>query len=182
MAEPAPLRRIAIDRGGTFTDVVAERSDGSVEVLKLLSVDPGRYDDAAIEAVRRLTGIASGPLPALDVRIGTTIATNALLERGGEPTLLAITRGFGDALTIGYQDRPDIFAREIKRPPPLAAQVVRNRRADRGGRLRRATTGLCKSTPKLARNAPKRGQKHRYCADARLEIPAKRGKTRENRA
>jgi 5-oxoprolinase (ATP-hydrolysing) len=124
MAETAPLRRIAIDRGGTFTDVVAERADGSVEVLKLLSVDPGRYDDAAIEAVRRLTGIAAGPLPALDVRIGTTIATNALLERAGEPTLLAITRGFGDALTIGYQDRPDIFAREIKRPPPLAASVV----------------------------------------------------------
>ncbi len=124
MVEPAPLRRIAIDRGGTFTDVVAERSDGSVEVLKLLSVDPGRYDDAAIEAVRRLTGVAAGRLPALDVRIGTTIATNALLERAGEPTLLAITCGFGDALTIGYQDRPDIFAREIKRSPPLAAAVV----------------------------------------------------------
>jgi 5-oxoprolinase (ATP-hydrolysing) len=124
MAEPAQLRRIAIDRGGTFTDVVAERDDGAVEVLKLLSVDPGRYDDAAVEAVRRLTGIAAGPLPALDVRIGTTIATNALLERAGEPTLLAITRGFGDALTIGYQDRPDIFARAIKRPPPLAAAVV----------------------------------------------------------
>ena len=124
MAEPAPLRRIAIDRGGTFTDVVAERDDGSVEVLKLLSVDPGRYDDAAVEAVRRLTGIAAGPLPPIDVRIGTTIATNALLERAGEPTLLAITRGFGDALTIGYQDRPDIFAREIRRPPPLAAEVV----------------------------------------------------------
>jgi len=124
MAEPAPLRRIAIDRGGTFTDVVAERTDGTIEVLKLLSVDPGRYNDAAIAAIRGLTGIASGPLPALDVRIGTTIATNALLERAGEPTLLAITRGFGDALTIGYQDRPDIFAREIRRPPPLAARVA----------------------------------------------------------
>ena len=134
MADPSPLRRIAIDRGGTFTDVVAERADGSIEVLKLLSIDPGRYDDAAIEAVRRLTGIASGALPPLDVRIGTTIATNTLLERLGEPTLLAITRGFGDALTIGYQDRPDIFAREIKRSPPLAAQVVEiNERIDVDG-------------------------------------------------
>ena len=122
---PAPgLRRIAIDRGGTFTDVVAERADGSIAVAKLLSVDPGRYEDAAAEAVRRLTGIAGDPLPPLDIRIGTTVATNALLERAGERTLLAITRGFGDALTIGYQDRPDIFARAIRRPPPLAARVV----------------------------------------------------------
>jgi len=118
------LRRIAIDRGGTFTDVVAERADGTITVTKLLSVDPGRYEDAAIEAVRRLTGLASGPLPPIEVRIGTTIATNALLERRGEPTVLAITRGFGDALAIAYQDRPDIFARDIRRPPPLAARVV----------------------------------------------------------
>ena len=122
-AEP-PLRRIAIDRGGTFTDVVAERADGTIAVAKLLSVDPGRYEDAAVEAVRRLTGTTSGPPPPLDIRIGTTIATNTLLERAGEPVLLAITRGFGDALTIGYQDRPDIFARAIRRPPPLAAKVV----------------------------------------------------------
>jgi len=121
---PSLLRRIAIDRGGTFTDVVAEREDGSIAVAKLLSVDPGRYDDAAVEAVRRLTGVAEGPLPPIDVRIGTTVATNALLERRGEPTLLAITRGFGDALAIGYQDRPDIFAREIRKAPPLAARAV----------------------------------------------------------
>ncbi|MEO5867304.1 MAG: hydantoinase B/oxoprolinase family protein [Sphingomonas sp.] len=116
--------RFAIDRGGTFTDVVAHRPDGSRVTMKLLSVDPERYDDAAIAAMRRLTGIAKGPLPAADIRIGTTLATNALLERRGEPTLLAITRGFGDALTIGYQDRPDIFARAIVRPPPLADRVV----------------------------------------------------------
>jgi len=123
-ASPAPLRRIAIDRGGTFTDVVAEREDGTIEVVKLLSVDPGRYDDAAVEAVRRLTGVREGALPPLDVRIGTTVATNALLERRGEPVLLAITRGFGDALAIGYQDRPDIFARAIVRPPQLPERVV----------------------------------------------------------
>ncbi|KQT34711.1 5-oxoprolinase [Sphingomonas sp. Leaf412] len=136
---PPALVRIAIDRGGTFTDVVAERSDGTIAVAKLLSVDPGRYDDAAVEAIRRLTGIADGPLPATDVRIGTTIATNALLERRGEPTLLAITRGFGDALTIGYQDRPDIFARDIRRPPPLAARVVEvDERVDVDGNVVRA--------------------------------------------
>ncbi|KQN39454.1 5-oxoprolinase [Sphingomonas sp. Leaf407] len=120
----SPLRRIAIDRGGTFTDVVAEYADGRIAVAKLLSVDPGRYDDAAVEAVRRLSGTPKGPLPAIDVRIGTTVATNALLERRGEPTVLVITRGFGDALAIGYQDRPDIFARAIVRPAPLAGRVV----------------------------------------------------------
>ena len=113
-----------IDRGGTFTDVVAVRPDGGLETAKLLSEDPGRYDDAAVAAIRRLTGIAHGPLPPADIRIGTTIATNALLERKGERVLLVTTRGFGDALTIGYQDRPDIFARDIRRPPPLAAEVL----------------------------------------------------------
>ncbi|WP_277979945.1 hydantoinase B/oxoprolinase family protein [Sphingomonas phyllosphaerae] len=138
-ASPAPLRRIAIDRGGTFTDVVAERADGTIEVIKLLSVDPGRYDDAAVEAVRRLTGVRDGALPPLDVRIGTTVATNALLERRGEPVLLAITRGFGDALAIGYQDRPDIFARAIVRPPPLPERVVEiDERVDVDGALVRA--------------------------------------------
>ncbi|WP_242095740.1 hydantoinase B/oxoprolinase family protein [Sphingomonas sp. CROZ-RG-20F-R02-07] len=121
---PSPLRRIAIDRGGTFTDVVAERADGTIAVAKLLSVDPGRYDDAAVEAVRRLSGVGYGPLPPIAVRIGTTVATNALLERRGKPTLLAITRGFGDALAIGYQDRPDIFARAIRKPPPLPERVI----------------------------------------------------------
>ncbi len=113
-----------IDRGGTFTDVVARRPDGSVTTAKLLSENPGRYDDAAVAAIRRLTGVAQGPLPPADIRIGTTIATNALLERKGEPTLLAITRGFGDALRIGYQARPEIFARRIVVPPPLHARVV----------------------------------------------------------
>ncbi|MDP1027597.1 hydantoinase B/oxoprolinase family protein [Sphingomonas sp. KR1UV-12] len=134
-----PLSRIAIDRGGTFTDVVAERADGSIETIKLLSVDPGRYDDAAVEAVRRLTGVRDGDLPPIDVRIGTTVATNALLEHRGEPTLLAITRGFGDALAIGYQERPDIFARDIRKNPPLPARVVEiDERVDVDGRTVRA--------------------------------------------
>ncbi|WP_375380447.1 hydantoinase B/oxoprolinase family protein [uncultured Sphingomonas sp.] len=133
---PSPLRRIAIDRGGTFTDVVAERADGSVAIEKLLSVDPGRYDDAAVEAVRRLIGTTAGPFPPVDVRIGTTVATNALLERRGERTLLAITRGFGDALAIGYQDRPDIFARDIRKAPMLAERTVEiDERVDVDGRV-----------------------------------------------
>jgi 5-oxoprolinase (ATP-hydrolysing) len=119
-----PRWRFWIDRGGTFTDVVARTPAGTLQVAKLLSEDPGRYDDAAVAAIRRLTGTPTGPLPPADIRIGTTIATNALLERRGEPTLLAITRGFGDALTIGYQERPDIFARDIRRAPPLFARVA----------------------------------------------------------
>jgi 5-oxoprolinase (ATP-hydrolysing) len=95
-----------------------------VRTAKLLSEDPAHYRDAAIEAMRRLTGVAEGPLPPADIRIGTTIATNALLERKGEPVLLAITRGFGDALAIGTQERPDIFARAIVKPPPLPAEVL----------------------------------------------------------
>jgi 5-oxoprolinase (ATP-hydrolysing) len=122
--DATPLWHFWIDRGGTFTDVVARAPDGTATVVKLLSVDPEHYDDAAVAAIRRLTGIAEGPLPPADIRIGTTIATNALLERAGAPTLLAITRGFGDALRIGYQHRPDIFARHIVLPPPLYAEVV----------------------------------------------------------
>ncbi|MEO0499608.1 MAG: hydantoinase B/oxoprolinase family protein [Pseudomonadota bacterium] len=113
-----------IDRGGTFTDVVARAPDGKMHVLKLLSEDPEQYDDAAIEAMRRLTGMATGPLPPATLRLGTTVATNALLERTGEPVLLAITAGLGDALLIGTQARPDIFARAIRKPVPLYARVV----------------------------------------------------------
>jgi 5-oxoprolinase (ATP-hydrolysing) len=116
--------QVWIDRGGTFTDVVALTPAGDMRIAKLLSVDPGRYDDAAVAAIRQLTDTPTGALPPLDIRIGTTIATNALLERTGEPVLLAITRGFGDALIIGTQDRPDIFARQIVRPLPLFADVV----------------------------------------------------------
>ncbi|WP_375182340.1 hydantoinase/oxoprolinase N-terminal domain-containing protein, partial [Sphingomonas adhaesiva] len=126
-----------IDRGGTFTDVVARRPDGSWATAKLLSEDPDRAHDAAEAAIRQLTGIADGPLPPADIRIGTTIATNALLERRGEPVLLAITRGFGDAPVIGYQDRPDIFARDIRRAAPLFADVIEidERVAEDGGVL-----------------------------------------------
>ena len=112
----------AIDRGGTFTDVVAQHSDGRLRVEKLLSENPGAYDDAALEGIRRILAEEGGELA--EVRMGSTVATNALLERKGERTALAITRGFRDALRIGYQARPHIFARKILLPSMLYEKVV----------------------------------------------------------
>lgn len=127
MTEERAGWRFAIDRGGTFTDVVATTPDGRLVTHKLLSEDPGRYDDAASEAVARLLaehGTENGKATIAEVRIGTTVATNALLERKGERLALAITRGFGDALRIGTQARPEIFARHIVLPEQLPEQVV----------------------------------------------------------
>ena len=115
--------RFAVDRGGTFTDVVATTPDGRLVTAKLLSENPGRYADAASEAVRRLME-SHGEGPIAELRIGTTVATNALLERKGERLALAITRGFADALRIGMQARPEIFARHIILPEQLPAKVV----------------------------------------------------------
>jgi 5-oxoprolinase (ATP-hydrolysing) len=112
----------AIDRGGTFTDVVARSSDGALKVEKLLSENPGQYEDAALEAIRRVLASEGGIVE--EVRMGTTVATNALLERKGEPVALAITRGFGDALRIGYQARPEIFARHIVLPTMLYERAI----------------------------------------------------------
>ena len=117
-----------IDRGGTFTDIVARRPDGQLVTHKLLSENPEQYRDAAVAGIRHLLGVAAGdPLPAARVeavKMGTTVATNALLERKGEPTALAITRGFRDALRIAYQNRPRLFDRHIVLPELLYAQVV----------------------------------------------------------
>ncbi|MDB5934347.1 MAG: 5-oxoprolinase [Massilia sp.] len=117
-----------IDRGGTFTDVVARRPDGALATHKLLSEDPGRYCDAAVAGIRHLLGLAAdAPIPVARieaVKMGTTVATNALLERKGEPTALAITRGFRDALRIAYQNRPRLFDRHIVLPELLYSQVV----------------------------------------------------------
>src|SRR5437868_1609687 len=112
----------AIDRGGTFTDVVARASDGRLRVEKLLSENPGLYEDAALEGIRRVLAEEGGHVA--EVRMGTTVATNALLERKGERLALVITRGFGDALRIGYQARPDIFARHIVLPSMLYERVI----------------------------------------------------------
>ncbi len=120
-----------IDRGGTFTDIVARDPDGRLHARKLLSENPGVYDDAALEGIRRFLGVPSGsaiPADRIDaVKMGTTVATNALLERKGEPTLLVITQGLGDQLEIGYQARPDIFARRIVKPDMLYSHVVEAR-------------------------------------------------------
>src|SRR3954453_16589580 len=112
----------AIDRGGTFTDVVARSAEGQVRIEKLLSENPGQYEDAALEAIERVLAEEGGTVA--EVRMGTTVATNALLERKGERVGLATTRGFGDALRIGYQARPEIFARHILLPSMLYEQVV----------------------------------------------------------
>ena len=112
----------AIDRGGTFTDVVARASDGQLRIEKLLSENPGQYPDAALEAIARVLAEEGGSVA--EVRMGTTVATNALLERKGERVALAITRGFGDALRIGYQARPEIFARHIVLPTMLYDHAV----------------------------------------------------------
>ncbi|MFB7336676.1 hydantoinase B/oxoprolinase family protein [Streptomyces adustus] len=111
-----------VDRGGTFTDIVARRPDGRLLTHKLLSDSPARYADAAVAGVRAL--LDGSPDPVAAVRMGTTVATNALLERKGERTLLVITRGFRDALRIAYQNRPRIFARRIELPELLYERVV----------------------------------------------------------
>jgi 5-oxoprolinase (ATP-hydrolysing) len=111
-----------IDRGGTFTDIVALCPNGGLETAKLLSHAPEQYADAALAGIARLRGDDQAPIQA--VRMGTTVATNALLERRGQPTCLAITRGHRDALLIGHQARPDIFALEIRKPAPLYETVV----------------------------------------------------------
>jgi len=117
-----------IDRGGTFTDIVARRPDGSLATAKLLSDDPEHYADAAVEGLRRLLGLAAGaPITPADVecvKMGTTVATNALLERKGDRTVLVTTRGFRDALRIAYQNRPRLFDRHIVLPELLYEQVV----------------------------------------------------------
>ncbi|WP_217566284.1 hydantoinase B/oxoprolinase family protein [Streptomyces sp. GbtcB7] len=115
-----------VDRGGTFTDIVARRPDGRLLTHKLLSENRARYADAAVAGVRELLGSGQDAQGArIDaVRMGTTVATNALLERKGERTLLVITRGFRDALRIAYQNRPHIFARAIELPELLYERVV----------------------------------------------------------
>jgi 5-oxoprolinase (ATP-hydrolysing) len=129
MTHTTPARwQFWIDRGGTFTDVVGRRPDGTLATLKLLSDNPERYRDAAVEGIRRLLGLQDGaPITPRDVecvKMGTTVATNALLERKGDRTLLVTTRGFRDALRIAYQARPKLFERRIVLPELLYERVI----------------------------------------------------------
>ena len=120
--------QIWIDRGGTFTDLIARRPDGRLITHKLLSENPEQYEDAALQGIRNLVGVAKNePIPEgmVDVvKMGTTVATNALLERKGDRTALVTTRGFRDSLRIGYQNRPDLFARHIVLPEMLYETVI----------------------------------------------------------
>src|SRR5438067_3501935 len=117
-----------IDRGGTFTDVVGRKPDGTLAAHKLLSENPEAYRDAAVQGIRDLLGLRRAePMPpgrVGAVKMGTTVATNALLERKGDRTLLVTTKGFRDALRIGYQARPKIFAKQIIKPEMLFERVV----------------------------------------------------------
>ena len=117
-----------IDRGGTFTDIVARAPDGSLTTRKYLSDNPESYRDAAVHGIRAALGLGDGeaiPEGAIEVvKMGTTVATNALLERGGEPVLFAVTRGLGDVIEIGHQARPDTFALSIDKPGMLYESVV----------------------------------------------------------
>ena len=125
--EAASAWQFWIDRGGTFTDVVARAPDGGSVVHKLLSDNPEQYEDAALHGIRHLLGLApEQPIPRRDRggQDGHDGRDQRLLERRGEPTTLAITAGLGDALRIGYQHRPDIFARQIVLPEMLYADVV----------------------------------------------------------
>ncbi len=120
--------QIWVDRGGTFTDIVAKKPDGSLVTHKLLSENPEKYQDAAVQGIRDLLNLAAAepilPETISAVKMGTTVATNALLERKGDRTLFVTTAGFGDALRIGYQNRPDLFARHIVLPEMLYEQVI----------------------------------------------------------
>ena len=132
-----PVWSFWIDRGGTFTDVIGRNSAGRIQSLKLLSASDA-YDDAAVEGMRQMLGVASAaPFPAdrVDaIKMGTTVATNALLERKGAHTLFITTKGFADALVIGDQTRPALFALSIEKPAPLYAGVVEAReRLDAAG-------------------------------------------------
>src|SRR5438093_3180152 len=126
-----------IDRGGTFTDVIGRRPDGALVAHKLLSDNPEAYGDAAVQGIRNLIGVKPGePIPQGiigSVKMGTTVATNALLERKGERTLLVVTKGFRDALRIGYRARPKSFARHIIKPEMIyerALEIDERVRAD----------------------------------------------------
>ncbi|SDG77327.1 hydantoinase B/oxoprolinase family protein [Roseospirillum parvum] len=148
--------RFWVDRGGTFTDLVARRPDGGLVTHKLLSENPGRYEDAALQGIRDLLGVApDAPIPAErvdSVRMGTTVATNALLERQGDATALFITRGFRDALRIGTQHRPDLFALNIVLPEMLYCEVheIDQRHAADGTVLEELDEAQCRAALQAA--------------------------------
>ena len=173
-----------IDRGGTFTDVVAIGPDGRLVTHKLLSDNPRRYPDAAVQGIRDVLGLSDDdPIPTeaiAEVRMGTTVATNALLERRGEPTVLVTTAGFADVLRIGYQTRPDLFALDIVLPELLHDRVVElDERVDARG------TVLRPLDLDRARIGPGRGPGRRFHLGCRCpppRLPLRRPRTGRGRA
>ena len=175
-----------IDRGGTFTDIVARGPDGGHVTRKLLSEAPEHYDDAALQGIRDILGAGAGeaiPAERVDaVRMGTTVATNALLERKGERTLLVVTRGFADQLRIGYQNRPRLFDLHIRLPEILYEAVVEadERMGPHGETVQPLDEE--KLAADLAR-APRRGLPgRRHLPDARLPPRRPRGRRGGDRA
>ncbi len=186
---PSPTRagwEFWIDRGGTFTDVVARRPDGSLVTHKLLSENPERYPDAAVHGIRELLGLSPGaPIPpgVVDaVKMGTTVATNALLERKGERTALVITRGFADALRIAYQNRPKLFVRKIELPTLLYERVIEvdERIGARGEIVRPLDLASVRRELAAARESGHRRRRDR--PDARLSLSAARARAGGARA
>ncbi len=144
-----------IDRGGTFTDVIGRTPDGALIAHKLLSENPEAWKDSAIQGMRDLLGLKSGdafPLNQVsEIRMGTTVATNALLERKGDRTLLLITKGFRDALRIAYQARPDIFAKQIILPEQLYSHVIEVEERVRADGIVEAALDMSALVPQLAK-------------------------------
>ena len=167
-----------IDRGGTFTDVVARRPDGTLVARKLLSENPGAYRDAAVQGIRDCLGLAANaPIPPDTVgavKMGTTVATNALLERKGERTALLTTRGFRDALKIGYQARPKIFAKQIIKPEMLFERVVEvDERVRRGRHGRAGARPRCRAA-RAGKSETRRDQGDRHRPHACVSLSGAR--------
>ena len=177
--------RFYIDRGGTFTDVIAEAPDGALSSLKLLSEDP-RYDDAALEGIRRCLGVATNALipseRVAEVRMGTTVATNALLERKGERVVLVTTQGLKDQLRIGYQNRPKLFALKIELPDMLYERVIEadERMSVEGEVLRPLDEAALTLALKKSAHRWLHDLRHRF--HARLSLSGARKTRRRNRA
>jgi N-methylhydantoinase A/oxoprolinase/acetone carboxylase beta subunit len=161
-AQPTPDRwQFWIDRGGTFTDIVGRAPAGDLRTLKLLSENPEQYADAAVEGIRRLLGLrpdqAITPEQVECVKMGTTVATNALLERKGDRTLLVTTQGLRDALRIAYQARPRLFERHIVLPELLYERVVQAQERVRARCCSRWTRCICVNgcgRPSIPASAP----------------------------
>ena len=176
-----------IDRGGTFTDVVGRRPDGTLVAHKLLSENPEAYRDAAVQGIRDLLGLKKGePIPAGRVgavKMGTTVATNALLERKGDRTLLLTTKGFRDALRIGYQARPKIFAKHIIKPEMLFERVVEvDERVRADGTVEQEPDLAAVARATCSTRSPTASRPSRSCSCTPIAIPSTSGTSPRSRA